>query len=80
MTVVVTRPEDLDNGKVRPTDSIVFLKDGIATAINSSLVDAGMHTLEEYCQQHGWMLPTTVEPARATFKSRVRAMIRRVIG
>ena len=53
MTVVVTDPKQLN--KVKPTDSIVFIKDGIATAINSSLVNAGMHTLEEYCVEHGWM-------------------------
>ena len=53
MTVVVTRPEDLD--KVKATDSIVFVNKGIATAINSSLVKAGMHSLEEYCLEHGWV-------------------------
>jgi len=55
VTVVVTRSEDLDNGKVKPTDSIVFVREGIATAINSHLVAAGMHSLEEYCVQHGWV-------------------------
>ena len=53
MTVVVSDPKQLD--KVRPTDSIVFVRDGIATAINSKLVAAGMHSLEEYCVEHGWV-------------------------
>ena len=53
MTVVVSNEEQLK--KVRSTDSIVFVREGIAQAINSSLVATGECTLEEYAIEHGWI-------------------------
>ena len=53
MTVVVSSPEQMD--KVRPTDSIVFLCEGTATAINSGSAKAAIQSIEEYAIERGWL-------------------------
>lgn len=53
MTVVVSNAEQLS--KVKPTDSIVFLRDGMAHVMSSELARVGRYTFEEYAVECGWI-------------------------
>jgi len=78
MTTIITDPKDLD--KADPTDSILFVRDGQATPIRSS-VQSRTVTLLDLAKARGWGsdIRVSLEPERVTLGSRLAAMVRRLL-
>ena len=64
--------------KTKDGESAFFFTGGGKVNVTySSRITPGLHTFEDVARAHGW-LPTTVEPARTTLRSRLEAIARRL--
>jgi len=64
--------------KADPNESAFFFTaGGKVNVTHSSRIAPGLHTFEDVARAHGW-LPTTVEPARTTLRTRLEAIARRL--